>query len=151
VASSWVHIPKALRHWEKLWDPWQRAPISPSEVWKNWRHILEGTQNTIEIQNDHSNLNTSRHPPKSECWQACWSLVSGFIQLIPPSIGPGWHSAKLDALSQWADHPATKNYWCKKMQSSPKTPLESTNETLITNLTQIWCPQKAPKTTVTKI
>ena len=65
---------------------------------EEWRHILEGTKNTIEILNDHRNVTYLRTSQNLNCWQAHWSLwLTWFDFSQVHQLGK--HSMKPDALS----------------------------------------------------
>ena len=78
--------------------------IAGVKVWPTpKRHILEGTDHTVEILNDHRNLTYFQTAQNLNHRQACWSLyLSQFNYSLMHRAGR--HSTKPDALSRWMDH-----------------------------------------------
>ena len=71
----------------------------------------------IEILNNHRNLKDFWMSHNLNCQQACWSL---FLAWFNFSLihRPGQCSAKLDALSHWADHLIEKEDNCDQVMLS---------------------------------
>jgi len=94
---------KSLSSAERNYEIHNKELLSIIRGLEEWRHILEGTKNTIEILNDHWNLTYFRESQNLNHRQACWSLfLSRFDFLLIHR--PEQHSVKPDALPCQTDH-----------------------------------------------
>jgi len=93
---------KSLSSAERNYEIHNKELLSIIRGLEEWRHILEGTKNTIEILMTIGTLHTSRVQNLNHR-QACWSLfLSRFDFLLIHR--PEQHSVKPDALPCQTDH-----------------------------------------------
>jgi len=65
---------KGLDSAKRNYEVHDKELLSVIQGLKEWRHVLEGTEHTIEIMNDHRNLVYFRMSQNLNLWQAHWSL-----------------------------------------------------------------------------
>jgi len=65
---------KSLLDTEKNYKIHDKELLSVIQGLEEWRKILEGTQNTIDVLNDHRNLTYFQTSQNLNCQQACCSL-----------------------------------------------------------------------------
>src|SRR5882724_1209180 len=85
---------KSLLSAERNYEIHHNELLSVIQGLEEWRHILEGTMNMIEILNDHMNLTYFQMFQNLNCQQACWSLFLSRLT-SPSSTGQG------DTQSSW--------------------------------------------------
>jgi hypothetical protein len=94
---------KSLSEVERNYDIHDKELLSVIRGLTEWRHLLEGAPQKIEILNDHQNLTYFTTAQNLNRRQARWSLFLSRFDFVMIHR-PGKKSGKPDALSRRADH-----------------------------------------------
>ena len=99
--------PIAFHSWtfsapELNYDVYDKELLAIFEVFKIWRHYLEGSASPIDVVTDYKNLEYFLTTKVLMCWQARWlEYLSQFNLII--RFHPGHLGTKPDALTRWWD------------------------------------------------